>query len=1800
MKNFLFWSGCCLALLLCFSACTPDHLVKLTDSNMGDTIDVRQNLTFDFSHDLAPDSLLNQWDSTAYLTIEPAVQGLFKWNSRRQLVFSPSAGFKPATAYTLHLSTALLKHADRPLSLESATFHFTTAALQLTGVQTWWSLLPGAVEQLVFHASLTFNYDVQSENLRERISIAVNGKSVPVKVEDQSDGSLLQISAEGFMRTDATSGSYTLTIAAGVKCRECTNQAPLLTWNGVIAPVSRLEFSGQETAFENGEGIIRLFSNQPINMNNIEKLVTVSPSPVYRIEQGESGLVLRGAFSAGASYDITINRQLQGVLGGTLTQDYYTTINFGEQQPGIAFVHQKGMYLTSKGNRKIGIQVVNIPKIRVSVYKIYENNILAFMNNNRYDEWYDESQGRNWVYNDYDLERFGNPVLQQEYSTRDLPQVNGMRLFSMNFDDELPFRGIYVVTAGSTENQWIKATKLISVSDIGLIARSGTDEMMVFANSVKEATPMSKVTVQVISSNNQVLFNGTTNGDGAIKFTGLQARYKAFRPALITARSGKDFNYMLLSDARVETSRFETGGYRENDPGYMAFIYGEREMYRPGEKVNTNIVVRNRKWQPLKDLPVKVRLLLPNGRELQVLRKTLNAQGAAEQSFDLPSAAATGTYSVELLTANDVLLAAKPLSVEEFMPDRIAVKAELNKTAAQTGDTVVLNATARNLFGTPAAERNYEVQFSLDKTNFTPKGYDGWSFAIKGIDQVNMPTSFRQGKTGTDGSFREALWLDPLLKETGKLAGRAFVTVFDETGRPVNRVAAFEVTTQQTFFGTRVSEYYAGVGQSMQLGLIALNGAEKSVSTTARMRIIKVNYHSVLSRSYGDRMHFVSQREERLLQEQTVTIAGKETYVGFTPRESGEYLLRVGLPGSDRYVEQQFYAYGWGFTGSSSFAVNTDGIIDITADKESYQPGEKARLLFKTPFNGRLLVTVEQNAVLSYYQLQTDKKAAALVLPVTKEHLPNVYITATLFRKADDGAIPLTVAHGVKPLTVNIPENKIPVRIVAAEKSRANTRQTITVKTTPSSDVEVTIAVVDEGILQLKNTATPDPYAYFYQKRALQVEGYDLYPYLLPELTARRSSTGGDGYALAQRVNPITNKRVRLVSAWSGILRTNGAGTATYSVDIPSFSGDLRVMAVAYKGGSFGSADAHIKVADPVVISAALPRFTSPGDTVIVPVTFTNTTAAPIRATATFTTTGAIGAIAGGEGLLQLGPGKEQRLLCKVTAPAGTGTGAFTVQVKNGQETYSDKTEISVRPPAGLQVRDGSGMLKGGSTGTIDLRTGFMANTAKTELLLSKSPLVQFADQLSYLLDYPHGCAEQVTSCAFPQLYYADLAKMITNKPGYNINPTANVQAAIGKILSLQHYNGGIVTWQGNASTHHWTSAYAADFLSEAAKAGYDVNEGSMSKLLDYLSREVKGKRTEDVHYYDRNGTAISRKMPAKDICYSLYVLAMNNRADRATMNYYRSRFAELPIDSKYLLAATFLATGDRATYQALLPGAFTGEESINSTGGSFYSYIRDLAITLNLLLTVDPDHPQTGLLAQQLSKQLSKQGWLSTQERAFSFLALGKFSRKTAQSTVTARLETDGGKAFAFKGQDLLLRKDLHNSRVKVQTTGSGNLYYFWNSRGLTADGSYEASDKNLRVRKTFYSRTGQEITGRQFRQNDLIVVKITLENTSRTFVENVVITDLLPAGFEIENPRISTLPDLDWIKDNTEPEYMDIRDDRINLYVSAGTQTRPYYYVVRAVSPGSYTMGPVSADAMYSGDYHSIHGAGRIQIKP
>jgi alpha-2-macroglobulin len=1829
------------AAILYLSACSTGNNLTITSKNFDTQIDLQQNLVFEFSHPLVPDSLLNAWDSTRYITFAPAVQGSFKWTSPTTLVFSPSTGFRANTDYKAELTQSLLANAaqreKKRVSMPSErAMSFHTPYLQLSGVESAWvrasqnvsagaSASSPAVE---LRLDLAFTYSVPPQSLTEHLQIAMDGKNLQYSIKNTGAAQTLTLALP--VGKNDGGREIKLTIGKGLRCVESDRPTTEdITQTLIIPSPDEFKINAVTADYDDDNTIIRVTTSQSLFDGNVQPFVSVQPQPKgFSVEANETGFIVRGAFQADSAYQLTISKRLRGLFGGELGADFVQTMNFGTLAPTIKFTDAKAMYLSTQGGRNIGIRITNVGRVEVIVEKIYENNILAFLRNGgkTYSGDYDEGSDEYNSWEDYqDVDDYGDPVMKRVVDTRTLPKSRGAYVLNLDVRDKLQGKGLYIVRVISTEQKWLRDSRLIAISDIGMLAKRSDDAMFVVANSIKTAEPLASAEVRVLSRNNQLLAKAETNKDGVARLSNLRGSTPGSVPALVTTTHNGETTYLLLQGTRVETSRFEVGGLQENASGIQAFIYGERDMYRPGETVHFNVVARNTDWSAAAQQPIKLKILLPTGKEYTQLKRTLNDEGAVETALAMPVSAITGTYSIEAYTANDVLLASERFNLEEFLPDRISVNMNLSADVVRPAQKLTVTATALNLFGPPAANRLFRVETYLKRKLFSAKGFEKYNFAIQtigsaganrrysnnsdydenSIEGTPMEPLVSEGETGADGSLSANLEIPDSYHDIGVLQGSVYVTVFDENGRPVVRMKPFIVPTQDVFYGIKSIDRYQTTRQTMQIPVVALSADGKAQnSTPAHVRVIRTNWVTVLERDPNNtsRYRYVSQRQEITELERDVTVSGSGTSLAFTPRTSGEYEVRIqAANNSATFVSEYFYAYGYGDTQSSAFEVSKEGEITIESEKTAYNAGETANLLFKTPFAGKLLVTVERNGVLDYFTFTTDQKSAKLALPIKDEYTPNVYVAATLIKPLDDGsAIPLTIAYGYHALKIEKPNTKLPVSISVAEQSRSKTKQTITVQT--GEDVELTIAIVDEGILQLKNFQTPDPHGFFYQKRALQVESHSVYPLLFPDLKARSSSMAGDA-ALATRLNPFTNKRVKLIAMWSGIVKSSG-GRFSYTIDVPEFSGALRVMAVAYKGKSFGSATKTMRVADPIVISSGLPRFLSPGDEALMPVTLTNTTQREAGVSVQAATDGALGIEgANGQGTNQtvsIPANSERQVFFKILA-RGMGQGSVNVNVNGLGEKFSEKTDITIRPVAGLVKFSGTGVVKAGETQDFTLSGNFMQGTAKARLVVSKSPIAQFTKNLAYVLQYPYGCVEQITSSAFPQLYAMDLARSLNQSQTMSGSAASgNVQEAIRRLASMQLYNGALSYWQGGTEESWWGSAYAAHFLAEAQKAGFDVNEQFLSRLQGYLTKKAKERNFEYYTYADRMGGQYRTKsIPAKSIFYSLYVLALANKPDAATMNFYKSHRDSLALDSRYLLATAYFLSGDKASYRSLLPKAFEGERSARAFGGSFYSYVRDEAVALGALMDVEPDNPQCGIMARHLSNALKTERYLNTQENAMALTALGKIARRAAASDIKAVIASGGQKIADFTGADVVLKRgDIVGKQVSIAATGTGSLYYFWDTEGMSVDGNFVQEDSFLQVRRTYLTRSGQPLSPEAMQQNDLVVVKISLVSLNRANVENVVITDMLPAGLEIENPRVGAVAELGWIKDNHEPEYLDIRDDRINFFTTAEGLVRHYYYLARAVSKGTFKLGPVSADAMYNGEYHSYNGAGVVRV--
>lgn len=1813
-----------LAVLVLFVAsCTGDRVSVLSFSP-NEEVERLTTFEVEFSEDLAPGDKIGEWIDGDYITFEPEIQGKYKWLTGSTLLFSPEAPLKPGQDYSAEINESVLGSIDKKGDFDSYSFH--TPYFDAERVEFFWTQVPRSNYKVTVQANLYFNYEVDPKAIAEYLEVEREGQRI--QNFDVVTPEASQVIAVNFGEVQQTEKDqeFKITLESGLPSAEASKgMAEDRSFSVTLDALTRLAITSVSSGVDGSRGWIEIHTTQAVDDEVVKKFLTLDPRKSYTVTSTANSVRLEGSFSPGSVLDLTIKKGLPGLYGGQLEDEYSQEVVMADLSPQLEFTDANGQYLMRGGEENVKVRAVNVRRANVKVYEVFANNLLFYLYNKGGSYFYDNCCGvsngfrmvseevdddyydDDYYYDDYyyygaDVGNYGRLLHSDSVILGD--QENKLNEFTVNvgqhFDQR--FGGIYVVEVRDERDYWRKDVKVISVSDLGMIVKRSSDGLMVFVNSIRTAQPVEGVSISLISTNNQALVTATTDAKGVATFENLKEKTKGFTPRMVTAVKGEEFNFVDFADSKVGLSRYDVGGKREFSDSYETFIYADRNLFRPGETAHFNTIVRDKQIGTVSDLPVIMKVINPRGRVFSEVRKTLGKQGDAEYTLDLPNYASTGDYTLEVYSGNRDLLGTYAFSVEEFVPDKIRVEAEQvgDKTLA-LGEDLNIDIFAEYLFGAPCSEHAYEVDVNLNHAPYRSKKYPKFSFAPRKVDNDYLSNDLESGKLDVAGKDKFKWTAPGSIEAAGIVRGRAFVSVFDATGRTVTRTVPFNMYPNDYYIGVSNGAYYVSTGSPVPVNVVAVSPEDKPLSNfRGQVEVIRYEWRTVLKKNRNGEYRYQSERKEIVEESKSLNINGVTTF-NYTPKRSGRHEIRFRKNGADRYNARTFYAYGYSSTTNSSFAVDREGRIEIVPDKDKYAPGETAKLLFKAPFSGRMLVTVEREKVLEHQYVVVENNSAELELPITGDHLPNVFVSATLIRPhGPNPGSPFFVGHGFQPLMVEASDNRLPVEIVAPERIKPRRTQDIIVKTAPGENVHVTLAVVDEGILQIKNYKTPDPYAFMYAKRKLSVSSYDLYEQLLEEVLSMNSSVaGGDEMESGKRINPITAQRFKLLSFWSGTRRAGSSGEVRVKVPIPQFNGAARLMAVAYSDQRFGSSDKMLTITDDVVVMPAVPRFLSPQDSVVLPVSLLNTTTKSGKVSVKVKTEGPISVSSGESQSVSIDGKGNANVKFGLKVKNEVGKGKITIST-SGLDQVKEEIEIAVRPTSPLVVESGVGTIKAGDNKTVNLPGGFLAGTQKTSLSIAKFPALQFADKLNSLVRYPHGCVEQTTSKLFPQLYFEELAAAVAPDMYVNGNPVYFVKEGIRKLQSMQLGDGSLSYWPGGNYSSWWGSVYAAHFLVEAKKAGYEVQENVLRRLLNYLSREAAEKQTYQYRRYVNNSATVEVKA-RKEILYSLYVLALADRADLSLMNYYRARPHLLTTDSRYLLAGSFGQENDWNGFNELLPEAFVAEVPERESGSSFDSPVRANAIMLSVLADVDPDNKQIPTLIKYLS---SKQRRVySTQDKSWTFLALGKAAKKNAQSNVQVNITAAGKSIGSYQNQPWSFSsKALATNKVQLQASGTGQVYYFWSIEGVKkgGDAAIEEVDENIRIRRRYFTREGSQISNNRVRQGDLIVCEIELGSGIRG-VENLAISDLIPAGFEIDNPRLGTSTSLNWMKTNMYPQYVDVRDDRLLLFTSIGAnETRKYHYLLRAVNAGVFKAAPIGAEAMYDPDYRSINGGGFVRIDP
>ncbi|SMH41591.1 alpha-2-macroglobulin family protein [Maritimibacter sp. HL-12] len=1344
--------------------------------------------------------------------------------------------------------------------------------------------------------------------------------------------------------------------------------------------------------------------------------------------------------------------------------------------------------------------------------------------------------------------------------------------------------GIYVLHAevpGETQDTSPPATQWFVISDIGLTTMMGTDGLHVFARALGSADPIEGASVQLTSRANAVLGEAVTDAAGYARFPeGMTTGRGAAEPAMLTLTKGEDIAFLSLTGPAFDLSDRGVEGHPAAPP-IDAFLASDRGAYRAGETVHATALARDGKAEAIEGLPLIAVLSRPDGVEYS--RHRSDGAGAGGHVFAMPLAgnAPRGTWRLDLFADPDAPpLASTTLLVEDFLPERIDFDLALSSDRPRVTERPRLSLEARYLFGAPAADLAIEGDLRL-RVSREVEGWQGYLFGphedLFGPQWGMIP----EVRTDAAGQVEFAVGFPEAESRGAPLVAEFNIRVKEGSGRPVERSLSVPVAPAEPLIGIR-PDFDGTVPEGAEAGfdLVAL-----APDLSLREMDVSWELNRVETRYQWYSMHGNWNWEPTTTR---TRVASGEARLGdeplrvSAPTDWGRYELVVSEKGGDYVASSVAFNAGW---YAPADATTTPDMLDVSLDAPSYAAGDTATLRFVPRAAGKALVTVVSNRLIDMVAVDAVAGENTVTLPVTDDWGAGVYVMATMIRPLDaaEGREP-TRALGLTHASIDPGDHRLAASFdVPAEAApRGPLEVVLDVDGVAEGETAwATIAAVDEGILNLTSFEAPDPSDHYFGQRRLGMAVRDLYGRLIDGRSGAMGAIRSGGDAMAQMRMEAPPPTEELMAQFSGPVEVID-GKAVARIDLPAFNGSVKLMAVVWSKTGVGNAEADVLVRDPVVLTASLPRFMAPGDEarMLLELTHAKGPAGEMRLSAASDSV----AIAGGDFArdVTLGEGETARLSVPVTAP-GVGvhridlvleipdgtrlTKSLNLPVERLDPEVARTTRLSLAPGQRFSV-------------TRDMLAGLDEGTARATITAGPLARVDAAGLLDKLDAYPYGCTEQQASRALPLLYMDGIAEAMGLADRDDLPD--RVQDAITAVLANQSSSGSFGVWRPG-SGDLWLDAYASDFLARARAQGYAVPDSAFRAAMDNLRNRV--------NYYP------DFEEGGQDLAYALYVLAREGAAAMGDLRYYADTKAEAfasPLASAQIGAA-LAAYGDQGRADGLFARAMRQIETVSDEGqvwrADYGTTRRDAAAVLALGVEAGSEVIDRDALLGRLGGDAGRQ---STQEAAWSLLA------------ANALLDEDPGAGLTLDGAAL--------DGPLVRILGHGDLA---GDREIVNEGSVETlltttiigvpdvapppEGNGYAIERRYFTMEGEPADPGEVAHGTRLVALITV--TPWDYSEGrLMITDPLPAGFEIDNPNLLRAGDikaLDWMQVTADTETTEFRQDRFLAAVNwSSDKPIRLAYVVRAVTPGVFHHPAASVEDMYRPAYRAVGEAGRVRV--
>ncbi len=1526
------------------------------------------------------------------------------------------------------------------------------------------------------------------------------------------------------------------------------------------------------------------------NRPDLADFVKVADAPKVAVETQAQQICIDGVVHGGR-YRIQVRAGLPSAEGETLAKTAELDIYVRDRAPMARFLG-RAYVLPKGGDAAIPVVSVNTDTLEARVYRIGDRALAAAQAEgtlfSQLDTWKTEQ------ISDRSGEQVWNGVVEVKPDLN--REVTTAVPVGALVKDLKP--GVYAMTArarNAPKSEDSVATQWFVVSDLGLAGYSGNDGLHALVRSLSGAGPIAGVTLQLIARNDEVLGQATTDGLGYARLDpGLLRGTGGNAPALLVAQGpGGDFGLLDLTQTPFDLSDRGVEGRPAPKP-MDVYLVTERGAYRPGETVHVTALVRDARAQAgaqaLGGGPLTLILKRPDGVERERVLTQDRGLGARQVDLALSPSAQRGTWRAALYAdPKGTALAEVAFLVEDFEPERLTFTPTSTAATLNPADPPGIDIEARYLFGAPAAGLAIEGETRLSPTDGLP-GLPGYRFGVADEEVQTGAEPLPPATTDAQGRATLVPQIPEMPPSSRPLEAQIDLRVLDGSGRPVERSLKLPVATQQGRIGVKpLFDGSVEQGGSARFEVLALgaDGARQAIEGL-RWTLSRVQTSFQWYQKDGQWDYEPITSTQRVA-DGTLDLAADAPGHIEAKVDWGAYRLDLTDASGAALPTSVPFEAGWYVAPG---AADTPDLLKVSLDKAAYQVGEKARARIEPRFPGTALVMVLDDRLIAMTQVEVPQGGTTVDLPVTEAWGPGAYVTAVLYRPMDLAAKRMPArALGLAWAAVDPGTRRLAPALAIGDQASPRGPMDIGISVPGLAAGEtayVTVAAVDQGILNLTRYQAPDPDGWYFGQRKLGMELRDLYGRLIDRMQGVPGvvRSGGDG-GLSQIQGPPPTEE--LVAFFSGVVKLDAQGRAQVRFDLPDFNGTVRVMAMAWTQAGVGHAVKDVLVRDPVVMAAALPRFLAPGDRSRLGVELTHVEGPAGDMVVSLEAAGGAVASPAGAQTVSLAQGGRARVEFPLSAQ-GVGDAALTLHLRtpDGRDLTKALT-LGVRANAPAMAQTRALPLPPGGQVSIgaEALAGLVPGTATALVSVGGAGRLDIPGVLMALDLYPYGCSEQLVSRALP-LLYLDQVALAAGLPA-DADAKERVRTAIGEVLANQSASGGFGAW-GALGDDAWLDAYVTDFLTRARERGFTVPAVAFDNAVDNL----------------RNRLAYAGDFTdaGQDIAYALYVLARNGRAAIGDLRYY----AEAKLDAfatplaKAQIAAGLALYGDKPRADMAFQAALTDLDSGTDDGAAwrpdFGSALRDAAALLTLAAEAGSQAIDLDGLAARVAALREAARYTSTQDDAWTLLAAQALIQGAAKPDLAIDGQAQTGALFRrLDGANLLARP------LVIANRGKAAEEVLMTVTGVPVTPP-AAGGQGYRIQRAYYDLQGRGVDPTQVAQGDRLIAVVTVSGDGPRQAR-LILDDPLPAGFEIDNPHLIKAGDLagiPWMGLEEVAAHTEFRSDRFIAALDRGAEDRPQFqlaYRLRAVSPGTFAQPAASVVDMYRPQWRAWTGTGVVEVK-